>query len=85
MNLDRDFREFVELFSASGVRYSVVGGYAMAAHGFPRSTGDLHSWIVDHPENAGRVLRGLDAFGVRDIQWRAGATSPATEGVRTKV
>lgn len=35
MQLDPDFREFVESFNAHEVRYLVVGGYALAAHGCP--------------------------------------------------
>lgn len=35
MQLDPDFREFVELFTASDVRFLIVGGYAVAAHGLP--------------------------------------------------
>ena len=31
MNLNQDFQEFVELFVANGVRFLVVGGYALAA------------------------------------------------------
>jgi hypothetical protein len=40
MKLDKDFNEFVELFVANDVRFLVVGGYALAAHGYPRATGD---------------------------------------------
>ena len=39
--LNKDFREFVELLDSNGVEYLVVGGYALAAHGHPRYTGDL--------------------------------------------
>jgi hypothetical protein len=40
MKLDKDFNEFVELFVANDVRFLVVGGYALAAHGYPRATDD---------------------------------------------
>jgi len=33
---NRDFREFVELLSSSGVRFLIVGGHAVALHGYPR-------------------------------------------------
>ena len=39
--MDRDFREFVESFLDHDVRFLIVGGYALAAHGAPRYTGDL--------------------------------------------
>ncbi|HSU27159.1 MAG TPA: hypothetical protein VLJ68_02180 [Chitinophagaceae bacterium] len=41
MNLDRDFKEFVELLNRHEVDYMVVGGYALAFHGEPRYTGDM--------------------------------------------
>ena len=39
--LNKDFKEFVELLNSTNVEYLVVGGYALAAHGHPRYTGDL--------------------------------------------
>jgi hypothetical protein len=38
--LTRDLREFVEWLNYK-VRYLVVGGYAVAYHGSPRTTGDV--------------------------------------------
>ncbi len=43
--LNRDFKEFAELLDARGVDYLVVGGYALAAHGHPRYTGDIDFWV----------------------------------------
>lgn len=63
MHLDPDFREFVRLFIANEVRFLVVGGYAVAAHGLPRYTGDLDTWVWVNSVNAARVLRSLEAFG----------------------
>lgn len=39
--LNKDFKEFVGLLNFTGVEYLLVGGYALAAHGRPRYTGDL--------------------------------------------
>ncbi len=41
----------------------VVGAYALAAHGFPRATGDIDLWIRRSEENAERVLQALKRFG----------------------
>jgi hypothetical protein len=49
--------------SAEGVEYLVVGGYALAAHGWPRATKDIDVWVRPTPENAGRVMRALARFG----------------------
>jgi hypothetical protein len=63
MILSRDFREFVESLNANRVRYLVVGGYAVALHGYPRLTKDLDIWLGPDHENAARLLRALDDFG----------------------
>ncbi|PEN13186.1 hypothetical protein CRI94_11115 [Longibacter salinarum] len=39
IRLPSDFREFLRLLSEHGVRYLVVGGYAVGYHGYPRTTG----------------------------------------------
>ena len=56
MQLDPDFREFVASFNEHEVRYLVVGGYALAAHGLPRATGDLDAWVWVNDQNAERIL-----------------------------
>lgn len=61
--LNQDFREFVELLGSTGVEYLVVGGYALAAHGHPRYTGDLDIWIRSTPANVDRLLQALSRFG----------------------
>jgi len=63
MKLDKDFNEFVALFVANDVRFLIVGGYALAAHGLPRATGDLDAWVWINPENAVKVLSSLEEFG----------------------
>jgi len=51
--LNRDFKEFAELLNAAGVDYLVVGGYALAAHGHPRYTGDIDAGALpDAPHHA---------------------------------
>jgi hypothetical protein len=32
----KDIREFVALLNAQGVKYVLLGGYAVAWHGYPR-------------------------------------------------
>lgn len=61
--LNRDFKEFVELLNSTGVEYLVVGGYALAAFGHPRFTGDIDLWINPTSPNAQRVVQALDGFG----------------------
>jgi len=59
MKLDKDFNEFVELFVANGVRFLVVGGYALAAHGYPHATDDFDAWVW-----ANRLVVDVDGLNV---------------------
>lgn len=61
--LSRDFKEFVELLIKNKAEYLVVGGYAVAIHGYPRYTGDLDIWLNPTPENAKSILRAVNEFG----------------------
>ena len=63
MMLTPDFKEFAALLNSNQVEYLVVGGYALAAHGHPRYTGDLDFWIGTAADNADRVLAALTQFG----------------------
>jgi hypothetical protein len=61
--LNQDFKEFIQLLNANQVRYLVVGGYAVALHGYPRYTKDIDIWIEMTPENSFRVVQALEQFG----------------------
>lgn len=67
VGLSRDFSEFIASFAAHDVRFLVVGGYALAAHGHPRYTKDLDVWVWLDPSNAKRILAALDEFGFGDL------------------
>lgn len=47
------------LLNAAGVKYVVVGGFAMALHGVVRATKDIDILIEPTPENAARALQAL--------------------------
>lgn len=67
MQLNRDFRELLECFAQHDVRYLVVGGWALAAHGVPRLTKDLDLWVWPDTDNAAAVVRALEDFGFGDL------------------
>ena len=46
--LNPDFKEMLSCLKDENVDFLVVGAYALAAHGFPRATGDLDIWVKDH-------------------------------------
>jgi len=58
-----DFRELLRSFRAHGVKYLIVGGYAVSFHAQPRATKDLDIFVRADPENAKAVWNALAAFG----------------------
>lgn len=65
--LTKDFVEFIECCVAREVKFLVVGGYALAAHGHPRATKDLDVWVMIEPTNAERLVGALDDFGMASV------------------
>jgi len=63
MQLSKDLREFVELLNSRKIKYVLVGGHAVAYHGFPRFTGDVDFFIDPSPENAALVAAAVSDFG----------------------
>ena len=49
--------------AATGADYLIVGGYAVAAHGYVRATADFDIWVRPTPENAVLVYRAIAQFG----------------------
>lgn len=76
MLLNRDFKEFAESLNAEGVEYLLVGGYALAAHGHPRYTGDIDFWIAPSAQNLERVVRALHRFGFGSLGIKAADFEP---------
>lgn len=67
MELNPDFQEFLRSFVDRDVRFLIVGGYALAAHGHPRYTKDLDVWVWTDPSNARRVVAALEEFEEPDV------------------
>ncbi len=65
--LHKVFREFIELLEKNNVKYLVVGGHAVAVHGYPRLTGDLDIFIQIDPNNARQVYQTFRDFGFLDL------------------
>jgi hypothetical protein len=59
----RSTSELLESFGAQGVEFVVVGGFAVAFHGYPRFTGDVDLLVRPTPPNAARIMRALATFG----------------------
>jgi hypothetical protein len=61
--LNQDFKEFIQSLNDNAVRYLLVGGYAVALHGYPRYTKDLDIWVDSTTENAAQIIKALQQFG----------------------
>jgi hypothetical protein len=61
--LNNDYRDILLALSKRKAKFLLVGAYAMAAYGYPRSTMDVDLWIMPNPENAILVLQALEDFG----------------------
>ena len=69
--MNQDFLDLLRAFIDAKVRFLIVGAYALAVHGRPRATGDLDVWVDPTPDNAGNIMRALDAFGAPVAQVKA--------------
>ena len=63
IDLPDDFRDMLVELADAGAEFAIVGGYAVAFHGYPRATKDLDILIKPSADNAARVYRALAAFG----------------------
>jgi len=53
------------VLEASSVRYLIVGGLAVAAHGHGRATFDVDIVVQLQPDNAARAIKALEGLGYR--------------------
>ena len=69
--LNQDFKEFIQSLNDNHVRYLIIGGYAVALHGYPRYTKDMDVWIEMSPENAANMVKALEQFGFGSLGLQA--------------
>ncbi len=69
MLIPSDYKELLKTLNRYGVRYLVVGAYAVIHHTEPRYTKDLDIWVEPEIKNAGRLYEALKKFGapLKDI------------------
>jgi len=65
--IGKDFKEFIALLNKNKVKYLVVGGYALAFHGFPRYTKDIDIWVWTDLHNAENMIKSLHEFGFSSL------------------
>jgi hypothetical protein len=59
-----DFQEFIHAINDCDVEYLLVGGYAVIAHGYSRTTGDMDLWINPTEANYKRLQTAFAQFGM---------------------
>lgn len=65
--IPKDLREFIGLLNSHDVRYLIVGGYAVAYHGYPRMTGDIDVFVEVSTANARKLEAVMAEFGFASL------------------
>jgi hypothetical protein len=60
----QDYNDLLSAFHARGVKYLIVGVYAVIVHGQPRFTKDIDLFIKADLANAEATYAALASFGV---------------------
>ena len=58
------FKELLESLNKNRVEYLLIGGYAVAMHGYPRATEDIDFFVSRDGNNANRLVEALTEFGL---------------------
>ena len=58
------FRNFISALNNNGVKYILVGGFAVILHGHARVTGDMDVWIESREENYISLVKAFKEFGM---------------------
>ncbi len=67
MIITKDFIEFFQSLKKNKVQYLVIGGYAVAFHGYPRYTKDIDIWVGVDKNNAKNLIKAINAFGFSSL------------------
>jgi len=63
VNIHKDFEEFLRLLGENCVEFVIVGGFAVAFHGYVRATQDIDIFFRNSDENVRKILRAVEDFG----------------------
>ena len=64
--LPAEFKEFLKLLNDVGVKYLLIGGYAVGYHGYPRTTADMDIWVAVSRKNASSLVDVFRRFDMLD-------------------
>ncbi len=80
IGLHEDYCDLLIALADNDAEFLLVGGWALAIHGYARGTDDMDVLVRATPENAERVYRALAAFGAPLAQHDVKPELFATEG-----
>src|SRR6202790_2102635 len=63
--MSQDYKDLLSAFQSHGVKYLVVGGFAVIYHSQPRFTNDIDLFIKADPANAKATYAALASVGAR--------------------
>ena len=63
LKLSADFSDLLQAFRACGVRYLIIGGWAVSVHAQPRATQDINVFVSPDKPNLEAVYDALLRFG----------------------
>ena len=64
--MEDEYLNLVRLLNEEAVEYVVLGGHAVIAHGYYRTTGDIDIFVNATKENAVKIVSALEKYGYDD-------------------
>lgn len=67
MLISQDFKQLLQSLNENKVKYLIVGGYAVAFHGYPHYTKDIDIWLAADKKNIENLLQASADFGFASL------------------
>ena len=67
--MEDSYLNLISLFNEENVEYVVLGGHAVIAHGYLRTTGDIDIFVKPSADNADRLLKALYRYGYKNDEF----------------
>lgn len=64
--MEDKYLNLISLFNEEDVEYVVLGGHAVIAHGYLRTTADIDIFVESSSANADRLVRALYRYGYKN-------------------
>ncbi|WP_221390610.1 DUF6036 family nucleotidyltransferase [Dyadobacter sp. NIV53] len=61
--MEEEYLSLIRLLNEENVEYVVLGGHAVIAHGYLRTTGDIDIFVSPSEQNARNIVKALERLG----------------------